>query len=169
MKDQQDSSPQDSGSGQNQNGPGNSCTQPQSDKDRNNQQPTSSISAEDVQQLLNSLSKGMGNLGSNPAPQNHHSSDIAITRRANERNGKVPEKNQAVAKAATDAMSRQGKEAIYQVLNSISTEIAQNQAEDEKGYGQPLLREEERGLHPRGKTAPANCHQHTDRRPARDP
>ena len=131
VKDQQDSSPQDSGSGQNQNGPGNSCTQPQSDKDRNNQQPTSSISAEDVQQLLNSLSKGMGNLGSNPAPQYHHSSDIAITRRANERNGKVPEKNQTVAKAATDAMSRQGKEAIYQALNSISTEIAQNQAEDE--------------------------------------
>ena len=125
--------PNGSGSGndQNQNTQGNQGSQPQSGQGGNNQQPTSSISADDVQQLLNALNKGTGNLGSNPAPQNHHSSDIAITRRANERNGKVPEKNQAGAKAATDAMSKQGKEAVYQALNSITSEIAQNQAEDE--------------------------------------
>ena len=125
--------PNGSGSGndQNQNTQGNQGSQLQSGQGGNNQQPTSSISADDVQQLLNALNKGTGNLGSNPAPQNHHSSDIAITRRANERNGKVPEKNQAGAKAATDAMSKQGKEAVYQALNSITSEIAQNQAEDE--------------------------------------
>ena len=125
--------PNGSGSGndQNQNNQGNQGSQLQSGQGGNNQQPTSSISADDVQQLLNALNKGTGNLGSNPAPQNHHSSDIAITRRANERNGKVPEKNQAGAKAATDAMSKQGKEAVYQALNSITSEIAQNQAEDE--------------------------------------
>ena len=125
--------PNGSGSGndQNQNTQGNQGSQLQSGQGGNNQQPTSSISADDVQQLLNALNKGTGNLGSNPAPQNQHSSDIAITRRANERNGKVPEKNQAGAKAATDAMSKQGKEAVYQALNSITSEIAQNQAEDE--------------------------------------
>ena len=125
--------PNGSGSGndQNQNTQGNQGSQLQSGQGGNNQLPTSSISADDVQQLLNALNKGTGNLGSNPAPQNHHSSDIAITRRANERNGKVPEKNQAGAKAATDAMSKQGKEAVYQALNSITSEIAQNQAEDE--------------------------------------
>ncbi len=94
-------------------------------------QATSSISADDVQSLLNALSKGAGNIGGNPMPQNQHSSDIAITRRANERNGKVPEKNQAGAKAAAEAMSKQGKEAIYQTLNSIANAIARNQAEDE--------------------------------------
>ena len=120
-----------SGNDQNQNTQGNQGSQLQSGQGGNNQQPTSSISADDVQQLLNALNKGTGNLGSNPAPQNQHSSDIAITRRANERNGKVPEKNQAGAKAATDAMSKQGKEAVYQALNSITSEIAQNQAEDE--------------------------------------
>ena len=120
-----------SGNDQNQNTQGNQGSQPQSGQGGNNQQPTSSISAGDVQQLLNALNKGTGNLGSNPAPQNQHSSDIAIARRANERNGKVPEKNQAGAKAATDAMSKQGKEAVYQALNSITSEIAQNQAEDE--------------------------------------
>ena len=84
--------PNGSGSGndQNQNTQGNQGSQLQSGQGGNNQQPTSSISADDVQQLLNALNKGTGNLGSNPAPQNHHSSDIAITRRANERNGKVP-------------------------------------------------------------------------------
>jgi cobalamin biosynthesis protein CobT len=128
---QQDPNGSGSGNDQNQSNLSNQGSWPQSGPSGNNQQPTSSISADDVQQLLNALNKGTGNLGSNPAPQNHHSSDIAITRRANERNGKVPEKNQAGAKAATDAMSKQGKEAVYQALNSITSEIAQNQAEDE--------------------------------------
>ena len=118
--------------GQKQNDSDNQGSQTQTDQGTSDgQQPTSSISADDVQQLLNALNKGIENVGSNPAPINHHSSDIAITRRANERNGKVPEKNQAGAKAATDAMSKQGKEAIYQALNSIANEIAQNQAQDE--------------------------------------
>ena len=132
---QQASDASDSGSGQSgdssndqRQNSGLQVSQPSSTGD---QQPTSAITEDAVQQLLNALSAGKKNVGSNPAPQNHHSSDIAITRRANERNGKVPEKNQARAKAATDAMSRQGKEAIYQALNSISNEIAQNQAEEE--------------------------------------
>ena len=128
-----------SGNGKDQSGgrdPGKQQTDPnaQASTDNGGQsgpQPTSSITADAVQQLLNAMSKGSEKLGSNPAPQNHHSSDIAITRRANERNGKVPEKNQAGAKAATDAMSRQGKEAVYQALNSIANEIARNQAEEE--------------------------------------
>ena len=96
------------------------------------QQPaTSSISSSDVQKILNALNQGAKNMGGDPAPKNHHSSDIAITRRANERNGKAPEKNQANAKAATDAMSQQGKEAIYQALEAVASEIAKNLAEDE--------------------------------------
>ena len=118
-----DPAAQQTASGQHQqSGQGNENTQ---------QQPTSSISAEDVQNLLNAMKKGAETVGGNPAPQDHHSSDIAIARRANERNGKVPEKSQAGAKAAADAMSRQGKEAVYQALNSIANEIARNQAEDE--------------------------------------
>ena len=95
------------------------------------QQSTASISKEDVQQLLNSLSKGMERISGNPAPENHHSSDLAISRRANERNGKIPDDAKAGAKAAAKAMSRQGKEAIYQTLNSITNDIARNQAEEE--------------------------------------
>ena len=95
------------------------------------QQSTASISKEDVQQLLNSLSKGMEKISGNPAPENHHSSDLAISRRANERNGKIPDDAKAGAKAAAKAMSRQGKEAIYQTLNSITNDIARNQAEEE--------------------------------------
>lgn len=110
-----------------------SGSQSQTDGSRGNgqPQPTSAISADDVQSLLNVLRQGTEQLGGNPMPQNHHSSDIAITRRANERNGKVPEKNQAGARAAAAAMSRQGKEAIYQALNSIANDIARNQAEEE--------------------------------------
>ena len=88
------------------------------------QQSTASISKEDVQQLLNSLSKGMERISGNPAPENHHSSDLAISRRANERNGKIPDDAKAGAKAAAKAMSRQGKEAIYQTLNTITNDIA---------------------------------------------
>ena len=121
----------DNGSSENQQNVQNS--QPQADAGGENRQPlpTSSISADDVQSLLNVLKRGTDQLGGNPMPQNQHSSDIAITRRANERNGKVPEKNQAGARAAVTAMSKQGKEAIYQALNSITNDIARNQAEDE--------------------------------------
>jgi len=96
-----------------------------------NQEPTSAISADDVQKLLNALSKGSETLSSNPAPQNQHSSDIAISRRTKERNGKTPEKTQKAASTAEHAMSRQGKESIYQALNSIANEISRNQAEEE--------------------------------------
>lgn len=95
------------------------------------QTKTSSLSAQEVQQILDQLKQGMANVQSSPAPKKHHSSDIAITRRANERNGNAPEKNKANASAATQAMSQQGKEALYQVMNSITNEIAQHQAEDE--------------------------------------
>lgn len=97
----------------------------------NDQNHTSAISSDDVQQILNALSMGSEPLNVNPAPQNHHSSDIAISRRANERNGSVPEKTQAGAGAAEHAMSKQGKDAVYQALNSISNEISRNQAEEE--------------------------------------
>ena len=73
----------------------------------------------------------MERISGNPAPENHHSSDLAISRRANERNGKIPDDAKAGAKAAAKAMSRQGKEAIYQTLNSITNDIARNQAEEE--------------------------------------
>ena len=98
----------------------------------NSQNPpkTTSLTPEQVQQLLQTLSSG------NPMPKRdnptgQHSSDIAITRRADERNGKPPEKNQAAAKAATNAMQQQGKEAIYQAMESILNQIAKDQAEAE--------------------------------------
>lgn len=132
---------QQNGNGQGQNDPNASQNGKPSSSDghqqsgqsggNSQQTATSSISSSDVQKILNALSQGAKNLGGNPAPKNHHSSDIAITRRANERNGKAPEKNQANAKAATNAMSQQGKEAIYQALDSVASEIAKNLAEDE--------------------------------------
>ena len=99
----------------------------------NSQDPpkTTSLTPDQVQQLLKSLSSASSDLGPQNNPTGQHSSDIAITRRANERNGKPPEKNQAAAKAATNAMQQQGKEAIYQAMESILNQIAKDQAEEE--------------------------------------
>ena len=99
------------------------------------QPKTSSLTPEQVRQLLQTLDSGNASLKKHDNPVGQHSSDVAISRRANERNGKVPEKNQAAAKAATNAMQQQGKEAVYQALENIVNQITQNQAEEELEAG----------------------------------
>ena len=95
------------------------------------QKGTASASQDEVQKILEQLKNGAKNSGATTAPSGQHSSDIAIANRANARSGKVPEKNRAKAEAAGKAMSEQGKQALYHVLESIRNDIAQNQAEAE--------------------------------------
>ena len=113
----------------------NGQTQPdqggQSGAQSSQQTGTASISKEEVQKILDQLKSGAKNSGATTAPTGHHSSDIAIANRANARNGKVPDKNKTAAEAAGKAMSDQGKQALYHVLESIRNDIAQNQAEAE--------------------------------------
>ena len=98
----------------------------------NGQMPkTSDASAETIQKILDELKNSSGNAGVTQAPSGHHSSDIAIAKRANERNGKIPEKNKTAAETAGKAMQNQGKQAIYHILDAIKNDIAQNQAEAE--------------------------------------
>lgn len=126
----QSQSQNQSGNQQNQNG-GQNGGQQQQQNGSGSQTATSSISAAEVQQILDAIANGAKNGSVRPVPDGHHSSDIAITRRADERDGKVPDKNRGNAEAAAQAMAQKGKDAIYQALNSIANEIAQHQAEDE--------------------------------------
>ena len=95
------------------------------------QKGTASASQDEVQKVLEQLKNGAKNSGATTAPSGQHSSDIAIANRANARSGKVPEKNRAKAETAGKAMSEQGKQALYHVLESIRNDIAQNRAEAE--------------------------------------
>ena len=95
------------------------------------QKGTASASQDEVQKVLEQLKNGAKNSGATTAPSGQHSSDIAIANRANARSGKVPEKNRTKAEAAGKAMSEQGKQALYHVLESIRNDIAQNRAEAE--------------------------------------
>ncbi len=121
----------DSGNSQSQGQSGNNQNQQQGGSSQGQQQKTSQLSQEQVQKILNQISQGGRNFDPSKAPEGHHSSDLAIARRANERNGKVPEKNKAAAEAAGKAMEEQGKQALYHVLDSIQNDISQNQAEEE--------------------------------------
>ncbi len=92
---------------------------------------TSAASTETVQKILDTLRNSTGNAGLTQSPSGHHSSDIAIAKRANERNGKIPKKNKAAAETADKVMQKQGKQALYHVFDAIKNDIAQNRAEAE--------------------------------------